>query len=402
VDVDFIAMPRSSFIAYFDESGDHGLKRIDPAFPVFVLCGCVYRIADYLRQDAPAFSAIKFTHFGHDAVVFHSREIRKQVGQFQILRDETVRRRFKNDIAAYYQTSTMTIIAAAINKTRHVQQYHYPADPYSISLLFCLERLHAHLNGHGEAGHTMTCVFEQRGATEDQQLAAAFERICAGQNHWGQLPFRMVFANKMTNMPGLQAADLAAYPIARHVMDPDAANPSYEAIQLRADFGEIESWGDSQSRRHVIQDAGWGWRPVGMAKAYSKDLRERVIEAIEAGSSRRAAAERFSISASSAIKWMQRWRAGASVAAKPSGGSRSPLDDHAAVLLGLVAAQRDLTLDEVRDLLKDSGIVTSRTAVWRFFDRHGIGFKKKHPRRGAGSRGRSPGPGVLERGSARA
>jgi transposase len=42
-------------------------------------------------------------------------------------------------------------------------------------------------------------------------------------------------------------------------------------------------------------------------KAYSGDLRERVIEAVEAGASRREATERFEVSVASAIKWLQRW-----------------------------------------------------------------------------------------------
>src|SRR5947207_10825205 len=63
-----------------------------------------------------------------------------------------------------------------------------------------------------------------------------------------------------------------------------------------------------------------------MPKAYSGDLRERVIEAVERGASRREAADRFEISASSAIKWLQRWRKSGSAAPKPRGGSVSPLD----------------------------------------------------------------------------
>ena len=41
-----------------------------------------------------------------------------------------------------------------------------------------------------------------------------------------------------------------------------------------------------------------------MPKACSLDLRERVIEAVEGGASRREAAERFEVSASSAVKWL--------------------------------------------------------------------------------------------------
>jgi transposase len=56
-----------------------------------------------------------------------------------------------------------------------------------------------------------------------------------------------------------------------------------------------------------------------MPKPYSDDLRERVIAAVEAGVSRREAAESFNLSPSSAVKWLQRWRDTGSAKAKPSG-----------------------------------------------------------------------------------
>ena len=84
-----------------------------------------------------------------------------------------------------------------------------------------------------------------------------------------------------------------------------------------------------------------------MPKPYSRDLRERVIESIEAGASRREAAELYGISPSVVVIWAQRWGATGSIEAKPSGGSVSPLEDHAEFLLGLITEQPDLTLDEV-------------------------------------------------------
>jgi transposase len=120
-----------------------------------------------------------------------------------------------------------------------------------------------------------------------------------------------------------------------------------------------------------------------MTKAYSLDLRERVIAAVEGGASRREAAERFEISVSSAIRWLKRWTSAGSAAAEPQGGSRSPLEDHASWLLALIAAQPDLTLEEVVAALRKQGIAGSRTAVWRFFERHGITFKKNSARQRA-------------------
>jgi transposase len=70
-----------------------------------------------------------------------------------------------------------------------------------------------------------------------------------------------------------------------------------------------------------------------MPKSYSEDLRERVVEAVEAGASRHAAAAHFKVSVSSAIRWVQRWRSSGEIAARPRGGSTSPLEDHEAALL---------------------------------------------------------------------
>jgi transposase len=114
-----------------------------------------------------------------------------------------------------------------------------------------------------------------------------------------------------------------------------------------------------------------------MPKPYSDDLRERVIEAVEAGASRREAAESFNLSPSSAVKWLQRWRDSGSAKAKASGGSTSPLEKHAEWLLAAVAEQPDLTLDEIVAAMRKRRIPGSRTAVWRFFARHDLTFKKK-------------------------
>ena len=65
---------------------------------------------------------------------------------------------------------------------------------------------------------------------------------------------------------------------------------------------------------------------AGMPKAYSRDLRERVITAVETGASRREAAERFEVSVASAVKWLQRWYQQRSAAPKPRGGSVSPFE----------------------------------------------------------------------------
>jgi transposase len=118
-------------------------------------------------------------------------------------------------------------------------------------------------------------------------------------------------------------------------------------------------------------------RGLAMPKAYSCDLRERVIEAVETGASRREAAERFEVSVASAVKWLQRWRKKRSAAPEPRGGSISPLDEFAVEVLALIAEQPDMTLIEVVAELRKRRIKTSRSSLWRFLDRHNITLKKK-------------------------
>ena len=114
-----------------------------------------------------------------------------------------------------------------------------------------------------------------------------------------------------------------------------------------------------------------------MPKLYSQDLRMRVVEAVEGGASRREVAELYGISPSVVVIWMQRWNDTGNLEAKPSGGSVSPLDQHQHFLLGLIGERPDMTLDEIVAAMARVGIEGSRTAVWRFFERHGISFKKK-------------------------
>ena len=114
-----------------------------------------------------------------------------------------------------------------------------------------------------------------------------------------------------------------------------------------------------------------------MPQSYSGDLRERVIGTVEAGASRREAADLFEVSISSAIRWVQRWHEDGSSEPKPRGGSRSVLEGYAGRILALVAEHPDWTLNEILAKMHKQGIPGSRTALWRFLDRHDLTYKKK-------------------------
>jgi transposase len=111
-------------------------------------------------------------------------------------------------------------------------------------------------------------------------------------------------------------------------------------------------------------------------KAYSHDLRERVVRACDAGGlSRQQVADLFGVSVAWVRRLLQRRRETGSFAAKPRGGGASTkmTDDRRARLLVLVSEQPDATLAQLRDQL---GVPVHPSTVARALDRLGWPLKK--------------------------
>ena len=124
-----------------------------------------------------------------------------------------------------------------------------------------------------------------------------------------------------------------------------------------------------------------------MSKALSVDLRERVVAAVEAGWSCRAAAARFGVGISSAIRWASLKRSAGSVAPGPLGGDRRSgrIEAHAPLILGLLERTPDITLSELRVELAEAGVPVGVATLWRFFARRRITLKKSRRTRPSSS-----------------
>lgn len=116
-----------------------------------------------------------------------------------------------------------------------------------------------------------------------------------------------------------------------------------------------------------------------MGTCRSGDLRLRVVGAVAAGSSRRAAAERFSVSASSAIRWAARAAEEGSPAARKQGrpAGKGPLSDHLDYLVAAVEARPDITMPELAArLLTERGVAAAEASISRLLCRAGFTYKK--------------------------
>jgi hypothetical protein len=240
-------MGNSPFIVYVDESGDQGLKNFDPANPVFCLCAAVYEREQYLKNDLPALSEIKFRHWWHDAVIFHSYKIRQKVHPFQSLKDTKNAEAFMASAVEFFEKSTATLVAAAIDKPRHAAQYVNPSDPYELSLQFVLERTFGHIRKRCSPGDKTVFVFEKRGKADDIRTEKRFAKVVAGVNAWNRpLPFLSTFAWKEENIAGLQVADLAAYSISRYVETKREDRKDWACLKhllRKSPAGNIDGWG---------------------------------------------------------------------------------------------------------------------------------------------------------------
>lgn len=119
-------------------------------------------------------------------------------------------------------------------------------------------------------------------------------------------------------------------------------------------------------------------RERSMARAYSQDLRDRVIDAALAGLPARQAAARFGVGIATAILWVRRARETGERTARLQGRPRrSKLDSQHGFLLGLIQAKDDISLVEMQErLAAERGLMASVGTIWTFLDRAGLTFKK--------------------------
>ena len=121
-----------------------------------------------------------------------------------------------------------------------------------------------------------------------------------------------------------------------------------------------------------------------MARPYSMDLRERVIAAVlREGMSCHAAAARFGVAASSAIKWVQRVRETGSAAPGQMGGHRTGILSGTNRDWLLERAATDFTLRGLVAELAERGVKVDYVQVWRFVHAEGLSFKKNRAARRA-------------------
>jgi hypothetical protein len=239
----------SDYIVYADESGDHGLAVIDPAYPIFVLAFCILEKVEYARLVA-LFEQLKLSYFGHGTVVLHERDIRRHQGDFRVLSDADYDG-FVRELGALIAKVPFTIVASCIDKRAFVEQHGVSSNPYHAALEAGLAQVYRFLCERDQQQAVTHVVCEQRSRRQDQELVQEFQRICQRADTLGPVAelgaaMQLVMASKLTNTCGLQLADLVARPIGRHVLQPEQPNRAHAVLApklRRGPDGDVHGWG---------------------------------------------------------------------------------------------------------------------------------------------------------------
>lgn len=240
------------YYLFLDETGDHGLSYIDENFPLFLLCGCVASSEKLLVLEKQV-NDFKQKYFRTTEVILHSRDIRKCEGSFQILFDQDIKKQFYEDLNEILSNANYSLIGSAVQKKRHIKRYgKWASNPYTLSLSFILERIVFLMDSLG-AENTVHILAEKRGKKEDLHLLSHFNSILDSGTYY--VPSDRLkksinsfhFHHKRENIIGLQIADLCAYPLARHILNPKEPYIPFTVIENKiysnAKTGRRLGWG---------------------------------------------------------------------------------------------------------------------------------------------------------------
>ena len=222
---------------YMDESGHHNLdpKTIDPHYPIFVLCGCIFEETYYQKKVAPQFNQLKTDFFGSEDIILHTLEMTRpskyKENRFAKLIDASFRNEFYRALNIFLAKIEFNLTACIIKKPAHLEKYGLEAlDPYLLSFNTLLDAFIKTL----EEDEKGKIIAERRNNLLDNQLEFAWlnlkmngiDDIKGSEIHRKIETLSLV--SKSANEAGLQIADLIANPVGRHVLGIKKTQPGHE------------------------------------------------------------------------------------------------------------------------------------------------------------------------------
>jgi hypothetical protein len=234
------------YLAFIDESGDPGLRRVNSEYPVFALAAVVCLEREYATRIEPQVRQLKSSFFGNPDLRLTARQIAKQIVPFASLGARDKRRQFSQALSDVLASLPVTVMAVCLNKRMHDTEYGpFQRSAYEFTLPFIMERL-VYLMAARHDG--VSVAAQAHGAREDAAFRDVWQRHVAGGSFYHA---STEFASRLTKLDlrpagepgmattGLQLADLAAAACARFVLDPEQPNTVFSALSAKLYQGKF-------------------------------------------------------------------------------------------------------------------------------------------------------------------
>lgn len=214
---------------YIDESGDHTFNLVDNDNHRYLgLLGIWFDADTPYKAFARSLDQLKADLFGSHPddppLCLHRKDIKERRGIFGRLRDPELNGRFEAGLIRVVEEASFQMTCVVIDKGSHrTKTYRKLFHPYHYCIAALLERFAGWLALEGAQGDVMA---ESRGAMEDQELLEAFEiTLQKGTRFHSSRNFQAVLTSKKIKLkkkehaiPGLELADLLAYPLKREMV----------------------------------------------------------------------------------------------------------------------------------------------------------------------------------------
>ncbi len=224
-----MSVKKNKFRLYIDEVGHHkGYKDEHIIGQRYLsLTGIIFDLKYVADVVAPSIEKLKSEFFhSHpdDPVILHRKEIINKKPPFESLKDKEIEMRFNNKILKLFLDLDYTVLTVVLDKKEFMDQYSvWHHHPYHYCLKVMVERFVLFLEANELKGDVMC---ESRGGKEDKQLKQSFNRLWnIGTDYVSNEKFQKYLTScqlkvkpKISNIAGLQIADLLAYPSLKSIL----------------------------------------------------------------------------------------------------------------------------------------------------------------------------------------
>ena len=241
-------MAYSDFIIFADESGNPNMRADYSKYPIFVFSCCVFHRRHYRTAVEPDVIRLKTSYFGNPHVILHSRKVRHSEPPFNFAGDKQKRANFMAGLSSLIADAQFTVIANIVDLNKFKQMYPNTMTVDGIAFRSCVGRIYHFLQGYEQHELNTRLVIEARGKYEDARLIQAYQamRSASFTSRQAVPDLEITFDAKRNNTAGVQLADLAAYPISQHHLNPRQSNRAWNIINpklFRNPQGAVAGWG---------------------------------------------------------------------------------------------------------------------------------------------------------------